>query len=275
MHEVGSSGSHVGATTAGNHGELSIPAVRVRKMAQMVDAEDTGNSGIMVTRAGGQGQMTSLTEHNLDARTPGLLEAAETRIVALVSDAGTPVIADPGARLIEAAHRAGVRVLPIPGPSALAAAISVSGFEGSDVHFLGFLPKGRGERVARLTSAAAGAGVLVFFESPHRLKATLAELAEHLANPEVVVCRELTKLHEEVVRGRADELATQFDTVRGECTVVVRCAGQSAQAGSPIDATALLDAMKRAGAKRSNAATEVARLTGAKRDELYAHWDAL
>ncbi len=275
MTETESPGLYVVATPIGNLGDLSERAIRVLKMAQIVAAEDTRTSGFLVKRAGGQGKMVSLTEHNVDARTPGLLEAAETGIVALVSDAGTPVIADPGARLIEAAHRAGVRVLPIPGPSALAAAISVSGFEGSDVHFLGFLPKGRGERVARLTSAAAGAGVLVFFESPHRLKATLAELAEHLANPEVVVCRELTKLHEEVVRGRADELAERFDTVRGECTVVVRCARQSAPAGSPIDATALLDAMKRAGAKRSNAATEVARLTGAKRDELYAHWDAL
>lgn len=275
MTETESPGLYVVATPIGNLGDLSERAIRVLKLAQIVAAEDTRTSGFLVKRAGGQARMVSLTEHNVEARTPGLLEAAETGIVALVSDAGTPVIADPGARLVEAAHRAGVRVVPVPGPSALAAAISVSGFEGSDVHFLGFLPKGRGERIARLTAAAAGASVLVFFESPRRLKATLTELAEHLANPEVVVCRELTKLHEEIVRGRADGLAARFGTVRGECTVVVRCAPQSPQAGSPTDATALLDAMKRAGAKRSNAAAEVARLTGTKRDELYDHWDAL
>lgn len=267
-------GLYVVATPIGNLGDLSERANLVLKTAEIVAAEDTRTSGFLVKRAGGAGRMVSLTEHNVESRAPGLLEAARTAVVALVSDAGTPVVADPGGRLVEAAHAAGVIVVPIPGPSALAAAISASGFEGSDVLFVGFLPKARAERLARLASAAAAASVFVFFESPNRLAKTLGEIAEHLSNPEVVVCRELTKIHEEVVRGRASALAVRFDSTRGECTVVVR-SERSPRAATEVDAMDLLKAMKRAGARRSNAASEVAKISGHKRDELYAEWDAL
>lgn len=268
-------GLYVVATPIGNLSDLSERAIATLRAAEVVAAEDTRTSGTLVKRAGGSGRMVSLTEHNVEQRTPQLLAAAREGVVALVSDAGTPVIADPGARLVEAAHAAGVRVTPIPGPSALAAAISASGFEGSDVHFLGFLPRGRGERVTRLQAAAAAASVLVFFESPQRLGKTLLELVEHLSDPETVVCRELTKLHEEVARGRASELAGRFETARGECTVVVRCPAAQGSSSSLPDATALLAAMKRAGARRPAAAAEVARLSGAKRDDLYDAWEAL
>ncbi len=267
-------GLYVLATPIGNLGDLSERANTVLNAAEVVAAEDTRTSGFLVKRAGGKGRMVSLTEHNVESRTPGLLESARNSVVALVSDAGTPVIADPGARLVEAAHAAGVTVVAIPGPSALVAAISVSGFEGSDVLFIGFLPKAKAERIARLSQAAAAATVFVFFESPNRLSKTLAEMAEHLSNPEVVVCRELTKLHEEIARGRASELAPKFESTRGECTVVVRSEHISG-ARAEVDPTELLAAMKRAGARRSNAASEVAKLTDRKRDELYAEWDAL
>ena len=266
-------GIYVVATPIGNLGDLSERAHTVLRAADVIAAEDTRTSGKLVKRAGGSGKFVSLTEHNVEQRTPGLVEAARNGVVALVSDAGTPVIADPGARLIEAAHAAGVRVLPIPGPSALAAAVSVSGFEGSDVHFLGFLPRPKGEREAHLRSAAASASVLVFFESPGRLAKTLGELADWLGDPEVVVCRELTKVFEEVLRGRAADLASRFEGTKGECTVVVR-AQQRAQARPSVDhAEALLVAMKRAGARRPQAAAEIAKLSGKSRDDLYRLWD--
>lgn len=268
-------GLYVVATPIGNLGDLSERALAVLREATIVAAEDTRTSGLLVKRAGSSARMVSLTEHNVEQRTPSLLEAARAGVVALVSDAGTPVIADPGARLIEAAHAAGVAIVPIPGPSALAAAISASGFEGSDVHFLGFLPRRRGERLTRIEAAARGASVLVFFESPRRLAKTLTELAGHLDDPEVVVCRELTKLHEEVVRGRASELAGRFETARGECTVVVRCPPRATAVAGTMDPLVLLAAMKRAGARRSTAAAEVARLAGANRDELYDAWEVL
>jgi 16S rRNA (cytidine1402-2'-O)-methyltransferase len=267
-------GLYVVATPIGNLGDLSERALAVLREAQVVAAEDTRTSQVILKRAASTARLISLTEHNVEQRTPGLLEAAGASVVALVSDAGTPVIADPGARLVEAAHAAGVRVIPVPGPSALAAAVSAAGFDGSDVHFLGFLPRGKGERLSRLRAAAQGASTIVFFESPGRLGKTLAELAETLKDPEVVVCRELTKLHEEVVRGKASELALRFSTARGECTVVVR-SPQSAAAVQGPDARGLLAAMKRAGARRAPAASEVARLTGAARNELYDAWEAL
>jgi len=267
-------GLYVVATPIGNLGDLSERALETLRQAAVVAAEDTRTSKLLLARAGSSARLVSLTEHNVEARTPALLEAASAGIVALVSDAGTPVVADPGARLVEAAHAAGIRVSPVPGASALTAALSASGFDCSDVHFLGFLPKPRGERLARLERAAAGAAVLAFFESPGRLGRTLGEIAGCLSDPEVVVCRELTKLHEEVVRGRASELAVRFESTRGECTIVVRCAGMPARGGG-LGGREILAAMKRAGARRSTAAAESARLSGEARDALYEAWDTL
>jgi 16S rRNA (cytidine1402-2'-O)-methyltransferase len=264
-------GLYVVATPIGNLGDLSQRAVAVLATAQTVAAEDTRTSGFLVKRAGGTGKVLSLTEHNVAQRAPSLIEAARMGVVALVSDAGTPVIADPGARLVEAAHAAGVRVVPIPGPSAVVAAVAVAGFEGSDFHFLGFLPRTLGELTSRLRSAAAAAQVLVFFESPNRLAKSLAAVADALGDPETVVCRELTKLHEEVVRGTASELAIRFEATRGECTVVVRVP-PPAQAADLESVRAYMAEMERAGARRSGAAAEAARRFGVQRQRAYEFW---
>lgn len=263
-------GLYVVATPIGHLEDLSPRALRVLGEAAVVAAEDTRTSGKLLKLAGSGARMVSLTEHNVGARAPELLEAARGGVVALVSDAGTPLIADPGARLVEAAHVAGVPVVAIPGPSALAAALSVSGFEARMVQFLGFLPRPPGERVKLLQKAASAAAVLVFFESPARLSATLGELATELGDPEVVVCRELTKVHEEAVRGRASELAPRFHTTRGEVTVVVRI-----EASAEVDddeVRSYLGEMKRAGARRSPAAAEAARRFGIARQRAYELW---
>ncbi len=267
-------GLYIVATPIGNLEDLSPRAARVLREAAIVAAEDTRTSKTLLVRAGSEARLVSLTEHNVEERAPGLVAAAREGIVALVSDAGTPVIADPGARLVAAAHAGRVPVFGVAGPSALATAISVSGFEGSDVHFLGFLPKARGERLARLRETARTASVLVFFESPGRLAASLESVTEALGDPEVVVCRELTKLHEEVVRGPASVLADRFRTTRGECTVVVRAPAPS----EGVDAAAVrqyMEELQRAGARRSAAAAEAARRFGVPRDAAYAHWDTV
>ncbi len=263
-------GLYVVATPIGNLDDLSKRAIETLATAQIVAAEDTRTSGVILKRAGSPARLVSLTEHNVTQRTPGLLEAAKDGVVALVSDAGTPVVADPGARLVEAAHQAGVSVFAVPGPSALAAAISVSGMAGSDVHFLGFLPRQKGERLRRLQSAAGAADVLVIFESPGRLSATLTELADMLGNPTVTVCRELTKLHEEAVRGDAASLAPQFEGARGECTVVVQVPERGDDNAAAF--VEYLAEMQRAGARRSAAAAEAARRFGVTRQEAYAAW---
>ncbi len=263
-------GLYVVATPIGNLGDLSPRAAEALRKASIVAAEDTRTSGVVVRKVGSHARLVSLTEHNVGARIPELLPAAQTGIVALVSDAGTPAIADPGARLVAAAHREGVAVFAIPGPSALVAALSVSGFDGPDAHFLGFLPRQQGARTALLRRAATAASTLVFFESPGRLAKTLTELSEAHGDPEVVVCREMTKLHEEVVRGRASALAGRFAGTRGECVVVVEVAPRDGEAETMRE---LVAAMKRAGARRAAAAAEVAKLAGCSRDEAYAAWD--
>jgi 16S rRNA (cytidine1402-2'-O)-methyltransferase len=265
-----SPGLYVVATPIGNLGDLSPRASAVLEAADVVAAEDTRTTRRLLQPAARTPAMVSLTEHNVEQRTPALLASAREGVVALVSEAGTPAIADPGTRLVDAAHRAGVPVYAVPGPSALAAAISVSGFDGSDVHFLGFLPRKRGERIARMANAASTASTLAFFEAPGRLAATLGDLAEALNDPQAVVCRELTKLHEEVVRGSARELATRFAKSIGECTVVVRC--PPAREGGDHEVTVYLAEMKRAGARQSAAAAEAAKRFGCTRQHAYALW---
>jgi len=264
-------GLYIVGTPIGNLADLSPRARAVLAGVSLVAAEDTRTTANLFRDAPRRPRFVSLTEHNVSERIPALLAMAADGAVALVSDAGTPGIADPGARLVEAAHAAGIPVIAVPGPSALAAAISASGFDGSDVHFLGFLPRAAGERRSRLQSAATGARTLVFFESPGRLARTLDELAESLDDPEVVVCRELTKVHEEIRRGRASVLAAEFaGGTRGECTVVVR----SPEREPGIEtARRLVAAMRRAGARRTAAAAEVARETGLARAEVYGMWD--
>ena len=259
------------ATPIGNLGDLSPRASALLAAAVLVAAEDTRVSGKLVRGAGGTGRLVSLTEHNVTERTPVILDAARSGAVALVSDAGTPGVSDPGARLVEAAHLAALLVVAVPGPSALAAAVSISGFEGSDVHFLGFLPHSRGERRTRLLRAASAAATLVFFESPNRLSDTLLELAVALNDPEVAVCRELSKVHEEVVRGRASGLATRFRETRGEVTVVVRVVPP--EFADEAGLRAYMQEMRRAGARRAAAAAEAARRFGVTRERAYAFWE--
>lgn len=266
-----SPGLYVVATPIGNLGDLSPRAAAVLAGASLVAAEDTRTSRRLLERAGSRARLVSLTEHNVDARSGPLLQAATTGVVALVSDAGTPLVSDPGARLLAAAHAGGVPVIAVPGPSALTAALSVAGFDGGPQLFLGFLPRPRGERLTALREALAAAPIVVFFESPNRLGATLGELATAFGDPAVVVCRELTKVHEEVVRGRASALAGRFARTRGECTVVVEspprpAAGEAALAD-------YMGEMRRAGARRGAAASEAARRFGVSRDQAYAHWD--
>lgn len=263
-------GLYVVATPIGNLGDISARAAHVLRSAVLVCAEDTRTTKRLMDHAGASTRLLSLTEHNVNERMPQVLAEAEKGAVALVSDAGTPVVADPGARLVAGAHERGVAVIAVPGPSALTAAVSVSGFEGSDVHFLGFLPRQRGERFERLTQAATAASVLVFFESPARLGRTLAELGEVLGDPEVCVCRELTKVHEETVRGRASQLSERFREVRGECTVVVRVPER--KPAGEAELTAYMQEMRRAGARRASAAVEAARRFSVPRDRAYALW---
>ncbi len=212
------------ATPIGNLDDLSPRAVRVLRGAAVIAAEDTRHTAHLLQRFGLTTPTTSLHEHNEHEKADALiarLQAGDD--VALVSDAGTPTVSDPGQHLVRLAHAGGIRVEPVPGPSAIVAALSASGFPSDAFVFLGFPPTKQGERAAWFDRARAAAGVaptLVFYEAPHRIESTLQELRDRLGNVEVLLARELTKAHEEVRFSTVSALLP-LQATRGEYTVVV------------------------------------------------------
>ena len=263
------------ATPIGNLGDVSARTRQALESATAIAAEDTRHTGTLLQSLGISKPLLSLHAHNETQRVPELLArltAGET--IALVSDAGTPLLSDPGYELVRAAAEAGVEIEAIPGPSAITAALAVAGLPVNRFCFEGFLPTREGERRAHLAQLAGETRTLVFFEAPHRIAATLADLAAELGGERrAVVARELTKAHETIYRGALAELAQKSlneDNFRqGEITIVV--AGAAA-ASSGVD-TALLrravDLLARE-LSPSRAAALAAQLTGATRAEAYA-----
>jgi 16S rRNA (cytidine1402-2'-O)-methyltransferase len=220
------------ATPIGNLGDLSPRAVEVLRQASMVVAEDTRRTRILLTHAGAHPEsLVSLPAFDEEARISRVLaRLAEGAAVALVTDAGTPGVSDPGVRLVDAAWGAGARVVPVPGPSAALAALSASGLPADRFLFAGFLPRKGGSRAATLHWLAGVPATLVLFEAGNRAAATLADLRQALGDRPAALARELTKLHEEIVRGSLGSLADRFrDGVRGEVTLVVAGASAAAQ----------------------------------------------
>jgi 16S rRNA (cytidine1402-2'-O)-methyltransferase len=239
----------------------------------VVAAEDTrrvrrlaANLGVRLT-----GSVISYYDDVEAARVPGLLaELLAGRDVLLVTDAGMPGISDPGYRLVAAAARAGIRVSVLPGPSAVTAALAVSGLPSDRFCFEGFPPRRPGERARRFADLAGEQRTLIFFESPRRLAATLAGLAEAFGKDRAtVVCRELTKTHEEIIRGPVGDLAEwAADGVLGEVTIVVAGAPPAPPA-DPADAAEEVAVREQAGTPRKTAIAEVARELGLPKREVY------
>jgi 16S rRNA (cytidine1402-2'-O)-methyltransferase len=229
---------HVVATPIGNLEDITLRALRILREADGIFAEDTRRTRILLDQHGIATRTTSLRAHNEEARIAGALEQLrEGACLALVSDAGTPLVSDPGARLVAAAAADGHRVEAIPGASAILAALSVCGLRVHPFTFVGFLPRKRGARRKLLEVYARRRETCVLFESPRRVADTLTELAE-IFGPERPACvaRELTKLHEEIVRGPLGELATKFaEGARGEVTLIVEGApGDGAESVEPV-----------------------------------------
>lgn len=244
------------ATPLGHLGDLSARATEILRGVQVVAAEDTRRTRQLLTHLGAAPQLLSFHAHSDPSRLDALLAIlAEGRDVALVSDAGTPAVSDPGALLVRAVRDAGIRVVPIPGPSAVVTALSASGFPADRFLFLGFLPRKGAERERLLRSAAESEWTVVLYEAPNRLADLLSDLAK-IAGPvrQAVVGRELTKVHEELRVGGLGEQATYWAgvEVRGECTVVVEGRGQvepaaeeRAEAGRALAAALLADGHSR------------------------------
>ena len=258
------------ATPIGNLEDVTLRVLRELAEAGLVLCEDTRHTRRLLDRHGIRARLRSYHEHNEAARTAEVLPRLEAgERIALVSDAGLPGISDPGGRLIAAALEAGVAVTVLPGASAVETALVASGFAAERYQFVGFLP--RGEQVlGRLwEELARSPWPTVAFESPHRLPATLRSLAA--ADPErrLAVCRELTKRHEEVVRGLAGDLSERFfEPPKGEITLVIGAGGERESADAAAAAQAVAELVA-AGLARRQAAAVVARLTGLPRRRLY------
>jgi 16S rRNA (cytidine1402-2'-O)-methyltransferase len=216
---------YVVATPIGNMGDITYRAVDVLQNADLIAAEDTRNTARLLARYAVETPLISCHEHNESQRIALLLQKLESgRQLALVSDAGTPMVSDPGYRLVAAALDAGIKVVPIPGACAAVAALSVSGLAVDSFCFAGFVPKKKKQRQELLTRLAGARQTLIFYESPRRVEALLQDLIDYLGNRPAVVAREITKRYEEFLRGSLSELRDEInrrESIKGEITVLV------------------------------------------------------
>ncbi|TMB73955.1 MAG: 16S rRNA (cytidine(1402)-2'-O)-methyltransferase [Deltaproteobacteria bacterium] len=215
---------YVVATPIGNLEDITLRALRVLKEVDVIAAEDTRHTQILLNHYGIRTPLTSYHEHNEKTKARQLMSRLERgEQIALVSDAGTPAISDPGYRLAVEAIRGRIPVIPIPGASALTAVLSAGGLPTDRFVFDGFLPAKKQERRARLRALSSETGTLVIYEAPHRLTETLNDLAEILGDREIVLAREVSKVHEEFLRGRLTEVAKQVAgrEIKGELTLLI------------------------------------------------------
>ena len=269
---------YVIGTPIGNLEDITLRAARTLASVPLVAAEDTRVTRRLLAHLDARPRLVSCNEHNWSRRLPALLEALESGDVALVTDAGSPGISDPGAGVVAAVAEAGYAVVGVPGVSAVAAALSVAGLPADRFTFLGFLPRRRSERAETLTEAGGSGRTLVIFEAPHRLRATIIDIADALNDPPLAVCRELTKLHEEVWRGAASNALDHFTEPRGEFTIVVglTASEDTTDAAAPIitveAARQALMLRRAAGMRGREAVAEVVAATGLPRRVVYALW---
>lgn len=267
---------YVVATPIGNLDDLSPRAARTLASVDLVAAEDTRHSGRLLSHLGIQKRMVALHDHNEKDRAAGILtELQAGRDVALISDAGTPLISDPGYVLVREARAAGHRVSPIPGPCALVAALSVAGLPTDRFLYVGFLPAKRSGRRASLEVLSSEVATLVFYESPHRIMESVRDIADVLGSDrEIVLGREITKTFETFYSGSVADVLAELERDphgnRGEFVVMVR--GAAAQAGSEEAATMDVDRMLRvllAELPVKKVAKMASELTGLSKNELY------
>ena len=262
---------YVVATPIGNLEDITYRAVRLLGAADLIACEDTRQTRKLLDHYGIRKPVISYHEHNEAGRSGELAERMRAgEVVALVSDAGMPLISDPGYRLVRAALEMGIEVQPVPGPSAALAALSASGLPTDTFYFGGFLPAKAGQRARFLEALAGQTATLVFYEAPHRILETLEAIERVLGPRPVVVARELTKVHEEFLRGTAGEVRATLaarDAVKGEITLLIGKAAAPAADATPVEEA--VAGLVRAGTPRMDAIKLVARQRGISKREVY------
>jgi 16S rRNA (cytidine1402-2'-O)-methyltransferase len=271
---------YVIATPIGNLEDITLRALRLLTEVDLIACEDTRHTRKLLAHYQISKPTLSYHEHNERERTAQLIERLKAgATVALVSDAGTPLVSDPGFRLVREAIAQGIAVVPVPGPSALVAALAASGLATDEFYFAGFLPSKPSQRRARLAGLAGIRATLVFYEAPHRIKATLADARAAFGNRDCVVARELTKLHEEFLRGTLDDViaALPENDVRGELVLLVApLTGGAAESPTPARTVAeeVAVLMRDDGLDQRAALKRVARARGLSKSEAYRRWIA-
>lgn len=265
---------YVVATPIGNLEDVSLRALRLLREVDLVLAEDTRTARLLLEHFNITGKkLLSYTDHNKAVRIPGVLALLQNADIALVSDAGTPAISDPGIELVAAVREAGFAVVAVPGPSAVPAALSVAGLSTRSYRFVGFLPRQEGAVRRLFESQARDEATLVAFESPQRLRKTLSLLTDVLPERRIAVCRELTKLHEETFVGLPSEALQHFESVRGEIVLIVEGAGDVKQ--ELVDERELakeIDLMHELGLTRSQAAALLSSRYGVPKRQVFDLW---
>jgi 16S rRNA (cytidine1402-2'-O)-methyltransferase len=259
------------ATPIGNLEDVTLRALRTLREASVILAEDTRRTRTLCAHHGIATPLRAFHAHTSSERVEAIVrELADGAHFALVSDAGTPVVSDPGAELVRAAAEAGVRIEPIPGPSAALAALSASGLRASSFRFVGFLPRSGSRRRAAIEGIVRSREATILFEAPGRVPATLAELAEHgLGDRPAALCRELTKLHEEIARAAIADLAVRFaEPPRGEVTLVIE--GGAEDEAPAEDPSEVAQALLAGGMRTKDAARELSARTRLPMREAYA-----
>jgi len=267
------------ATPIGNLEDITLRALRILREVTLIAAEDTRTTRKLLSHYDIHTPLTSYNDRNKRVKTSHIVEQLERGDVALVSEAGTPTISDPGQDLVTAAYAIGAQVVPVPGPSVVTAALTASGLPTRTFTYLGFLPRQPGARRRLLRSVATRPDTLVAFEAPHRIRDSLVDMQQELGERFVAVCRELTKLHEEVFRGSFTEALAHFSEPRGEFTLVIAGAepSQRPNSGSDVEATVRQEMrrLKKRGAGAQEAISSLSRQYGLSRRQLYQLWLSL
>ena len=265
---------YIVSTPIGNLEDITLRALRVLREVGMIAAEDTRVTRKLLSHYDIHTRLTSFNEHNQSARLPELLTILQVNDVALVCDAGTPGVNDPGRALVQSASDKGIEVVVIPGASAVTSAVAVSGLVEVAFLYLGFLPRKKGERKALLASLVLENRPTISFESPRRLQQSLKDILETIGDRRIAVCREMTKLHEEVFRGTVSEAVEHFEQPRGEFTLVIegKATGKQDDTEAEELALSLLDGLREQGTGARHAVEHVTAVTGLSRRQVYRMW---
>ncbi len=264
---------YVVATPIGNMEDITLRALNVLHQVDLIAAEDTRHTGKLLKYHNIKNHLISYHEHNEKERTPLLVERIESGAsIALVSNAGTPTVSDPGYMLLKSAVEKGIRVIPIPGASAGVTAISISGLPTDSFIFIGFPAKKKAKRLKQLQELVHEKRTLIFYENPGRILTFMEELAEVMGDRYGVFCREMTKLHEEFLRGRLSELIDSLSHrpgVKGECTLLVKGCEENKKVPKDVILVELIEALNKKGAKISEVSRNVAKKYGLSKNRVY------